>query len=141
MCRWTFALMAFSLSAAGGEQAHQRRHLIPLHGIVDVPLLLPALDESGPPQLIQVMREGGPGDLDLGLDLAHRHLLARPYQEEEHLEPGEVSEGLERLHVLLRGLELGDRDARDALHGSKYMKLRNRCQAPRGRRARGRGFP
>src|SRR5213593_1381714 len=148
MCRWTFALIGSSLwvrsprtagprpatpcgspcLAAGGQEAHQRRDRIPPHGIVDVPLFLPALDQPGPPQLVEVVGQRGPGYPHRLLDLSGRDLALGAHQEEEHLQSREVGEGLERLHVRGAGLELGKREPRYRFHVSKYINLWNRCQ-------------
>src|ERR671918_230334 len=128
MWRWTFALMASS-SAAGSEQAHQRGDPLPLHGIVDVSLFLPALDEPGPAQDIEMMGQGRPRDLDGLLDLADGHLSARLHQEEEDLQPAEVREGLEGLDVALVGLQLPEGQPGDGFHDSKYMELSSRLSS------------
>ena len=80
--------------AAGSEQARERRHRLPLHRIVDVPLFLPALEQPCPPQRIQVMRQGRPRNLDLRLDLADGHLVLGPHEDEEDLQPRQVGQAL-----------------------------------------------
>jgi len=56
-----------------------------------------------------VVRERRSGDLELGLDLAGRHLAALPDQEEEDLQARQVRERLERLHMVFARLEPGER--------------------------------
>src|SRR6266542_7158618 len=113
------------LLAAGGQHAHQRRDRIPPHGIVDVPLFFPALDQPRPPQLVEVVGQRWPGHPHRLLDLSRRDLALGAHQEEEHLESREMGEGLERLHVRDAGLELGKREPRYRFHVSKYINLWN----------------
>lgn len=54
-----------------------------------------------------MVREGGPRYSHGLLDLSRRHFPPRPDQEEEDLQAGQVSEGLQRLHMRLVRLELG----------------------------------
>src|SRR5712691_12056832 len=133
MCRWTLADMRNSPLTAGGEQARERGRRLPLHGIVDVPLFLPALDEPGPPEQVEVVRQGRARDLHGRLDLAHRDFPPGADEEEEHLESGQVPEGLERLDVGVIGLQPGQRQAGYSFHSSKFMKLSNGCQADSSR--------
>ena len=65
----------------------------------------------------------GPGHLHRLLDLAGRDLPARADQEEEHLEAGQMGEGLERLDVLLAGLELAAEERSSLFHSSICIKL------------------
>src|SRR5256885_1125875 len=60
-------------------------------------------------QDVEMVRQRRPGDLELGLDLAGRHLAPLAYQEEEDLQPREVRERFERLDVVLARLESGER--------------------------------
>src|SRR5262245_6277924 len=121
MWRWTFALMA--PLAACREQAHQRGDALRLHRIVDVALFLPALEQAGPAQDVEVMGQRRPRDL------ADRHLAPGLHQPEEDLETAEMGEGLECLDVRLVSGQLRQRQAGDRLHISKSMELWNCCQA------------
>ena len=76
---------------------------------------------------VEVVGERRPRDLELGLDLPGGHLARLADEEEEDLEPGQVGEGLERLDVVLAGLEPGERER---LHISKSMELSKRRQLP-----------
>src|SRR5215475_5908028 len=125
------------LLAAGGEQSSQGGRRLPLHGVVDVPLFLSALHESGAPERVQVVREGGAGDLHRGLDLADRDFSPGAHEVEEHLEAGEMAESLESLDVGFVGLQLGQGQASDGFHISNTMKLSNCCQASAWGRRRG----
>src|SRR6185295_18980740 len=127
---WTLALMESS-SAAGGEQPDQGGRGVTPDRVIDVALFLAALDEPGPPEGGQVMGQGGRRDLHRFLDLAHRDFPAGADQEEEHLEPGEMGEGLEGLDVPLARVELVQGERGSLFHTSIDIKLSNRCQAPR----------
>src|SRR5262245_10283958 len=109
MWTWTFAVMAPS-SAAGGEQPDQRGRGVPPNGVVDVALLAAALHQARAAQDVEVVRERGSGDLHRLLDLAGRDLARRAHEEEEHLQPREMGEGLEGLDVLLARLEPRQRE-------------------------------
>src|SRR5215470_10934285 len=102
MC--TLAVMGSS-SAAGGEQPDQGGRGIPPDGVVDVALLAPTLDQPCAAEQVEMVRQGRPWHLHRLLDLAGRHLSSRADQEEEHLQPGEVGQGLEGLDVLLGPLK------------------------------------
>src|SRR5947207_5092144 len=115
-------------SAAGGEQPHQRGDPLPLHRVIDEPLFFPALEQAGPPQDVQVMRQGRPGNLDDLLDLPDRHLALRLDQREKHLQPAEMGQCLEGLDVAVIGGQPGHREAGYRLHGSKYMEISNRVK-------------
>src|SRR5437773_3890285 len=96
-------------SAAGRQQADQLRRHIGACRVVDETLLLAALDQPGAPQQVEVMRERRPRDVELGLDLAGRHLAPAANQQEEDLESREVGERLERLDVILASLQPSER--------------------------------
>src|SRR5574341_1183837 len=116
-------------SAAGGQQSHQGGDGLPLHGIVNVPLFLPAPDEPGPPEQVKVMRQGRSRDLHGRLDLADRDFLPGADEEEEYLQTGQVAEGLERLDVALVSVQSCQRQTGYGFHASKSIELSNRCQA------------
>src|SRR5256712_9005243 len=97
-------------SAARGEQAHQLRDHLGPGRVVHEALLLATLNEAGPAQAIEVMRQGRAGNLELGLDLAGRDLALGPDQEEEDLEPGPAGQRLERVGVGVASLEPGQRE-------------------------------
>src|SRR6266404_3204778 len=117
--------------AARGEQTHQRGDSLPLHRIVDVPLFLPALDEPGPSQDIEMMGQGRSRDRDSLLDFADRHLPPRLHEHEKDLEATEVRERLEGLDMAVVGRQLRYRQAGYRLHISKCMEMRNACQSRR----------
>src|SRR5216684_3548490 len=129
MCRWTLADMRNSPLTAGGEQARQRGRRLPLHGIVDVPLFFPALDEPGAPERVQVVRQGRPRDLDGRLDLAHGDLAAREEEEEEDLQARQVAQGLERLDVPPVASQPALPQAGYGFHRSNNITLSNGRQA------------
>src|SRR5262245_38441294 len=116
------------LSTAGGEQTRERRHRVPLHGIVDVPLLFATFEQPGAPERVQVMRQRRPGDLDLRLDLADRHLALGPDEEEEDLQPREVGERLERLDMLLGCFQSRQGEGGHDFHISIYIEVWRRGQ-------------
>src|SRR5262245_60249789 len=108
MCTWTLgaSIMTGLLSATGGEQTDQIGHHVGLGGVVDERAFLPALDQPGAPQEVEMVRQRRPGDLELRLDVADGRLAALlADEEEEDLEPGAVRERLERFDVLVGGLE------------------------------------
>src|SRR3989454_3340398 len=105
-------------SAAGRQQADQLRRHIGACRVVDETLLLAALDQPGAPQQVEVVRERRPRDVELGLDLAGRHLAPAANQQEEDLEAREVGERLERLDVILASLQPSERKG---LHVSKSI--------------------
>src|SRR4029453_1098154 len=78
--------------AAGGEQADQRRHRVPLDAIVDVPLFLAAFEESGPAEQVEVMGQRRAGNLHFRLNLADGQFFVCAHQTEEDLEPRKVSQ-------------------------------------------------
>src|SRR5262245_62847723 len=80
------------------------------------------------------MGQGRPRDLDRLLDHSDRHLPPALHQQEENLQPTEMSKRFECLDVRLIGGQLRQRQASDRLHISKYMKLSNPCQVPCQRR-------
>src|SRR2546421_4586508 len=106
--------------AAGGEQPDQLGRRVGPRRVVDEALLATALDEPRATQDVEVVRERRPGDLELVLDLAGRHLTPLAHQEEEDLEPREVRERLERLDVVETRPEPGERER---LHVFKCMEL------------------
>src|SRR5713101_4103941 len=134
MWTWTLGLvetlivLSFRL-ATGGQESHQRGHRLRVHGVVDVALLLAALDQTGPPQEVQVVGQGRPRHLHRLLDLAGRYLPSGPDQEEEDLEPGEVGQGPEGLDVALARRELGQGERLACFHGSISIEMWSRCQA------------
>src|SRR2546422_9086958 len=95
--------------AARGQQPDQLGRGVGLRRVVDEALLPAALHEPRPAQDVEMVRQRRPGDLELGLDLAGRHLAPLAYQEEEDLQPREVRERFERLDVVLARLESGER--------------------------------
>src|SRR5438045_3520900 len=112
MCTWTRgnAFIEPSWLTAGGEEPdHVRRGVGPTR-VIDVTLFLAARNEPGAAQQVEMVRERGPGDLELGLDLSGGDLAARADEKEEDLEPGEMPERLERLDVGLARLELRERE-------------------------------
>src|SRR5207237_2666192 len=123
MWTWTFgASIMMSSSAARGEQPHELRDHLGLRGVVDERSLATALDEPGPAQQVEVVRERGARDLQLRLDLAHGDLAPLPDEEEEDLQPRRVRERLERLDVLLGRLELNHGKS---FHVSKSIDILN----------------
>jgi hypothetical protein len=90
-------------STARGQESDYAGHRFPLHGAVDVSFFLAALQEPGPPQDVEVVRQGRPGDLHGFLDFADRHLPAGLYEGEKDLETADVRERLERLDMRLVG--------------------------------------
>src|SRR5688572_2228311 len=127
MWTWTFgaSIMSFLLSAARGEQPHQLGHHIGLGRVVDERALAAALNEIRASQQIQMMRERRPRNLELGLDLADRHLGLVTDEEEEDLQARGMGERLERLNVPIGGLQSRQRDR---LHISESMEIWNPCQ-------------
>src|SRR5688572_15055276 len=73
-------------SAARGQEPAELGHHVPTDRVVDVSLLLAALDEAGAPERREVVRQRGPGDLQGLLELAGRHLGAAADEQEEQLE-------------------------------------------------------
>src|SRR2546428_1098356 len=73
--------------AASGEQPHQLGRGVGSRGVVDEALLAATLDKPRAPQDVEMVRERRPGDLELVLDLAGRHLAPLAHQEEEDLQP------------------------------------------------------
>src|SRR4029079_11377690 len=98
--------------------------------IVDVSLFLPALDQAGPTQDVEMVGQRRPWDLDRLLDLTHGHLPAGLHQQEEHLQTTEMGERLECLDVRLVGRQPRHRQAGYRLHISKYMEVSNFGQGP-----------
>src|SRR5262245_34987509 len=99
------ALMDAS-STAGGEQPDQRGGSVTPDGVVDVALLPATLDQARPAENVEMMRQRGARHLHRLLNLPRRNLAVGAHQEEEHLEPGQMRQGLERENVLLGRLEL-----------------------------------
>src|SRR5882672_8543525 len=97
-------------SAASRQEADQLGGHVGAGRVIDEPLLFAALDEPRAPQQVEVVRERRPGDLQLGLDLAGGHLAPAANQQEEDLQARQVGERLERLDVILAGLEPGERE-------------------------------
>src|SRR5438132_4852773 len=95
--------------AAGGEQPDQLGHGVGPRRVVDETLLAAALDEPGATQDVEMVRERRPRNFQLVLDLAGGHLAPLTHEEEEDLEPREVRERLEGLHVILPRLESRER--------------------------------
>src|SRR6185436_15509750 len=124
----------FSFLAAGGEEAGEGGGRLPLHGVVDVPLFLPALHQPGPAESIQMMGEGRPGDLHRGLDLADGNLPSRPHEVEEHLEAREMAQRLEGFDMRLVGLQLLQGETGYGFHISKPIELSKESQAVAGTR-------
>lgn len=89
----------------------------------------PFAHQTGTAQQIEVVGEGGAGNIEGFLDLSDGHFALFPNQKEEHLEPAQVSERPERLHMLLGSfkfcLELWQLAFRlvSAFHISIYMKI------------------
>src|SRR2546428_1072380 len=95
--------------AARGQQPDQLGRSVGPRRVVDEALLPATLHKPRAAQDVEVVRQRRPGDLELGLDLAGRHLAPLAYQEEEDLQPREVRERFERLDVVLARLESGER--------------------------------
>jgi len=70
-----------------------------------VALRSPFAHEAGTPQQIEVVGEGRAGNIEGFMDLSNGHLALCPNQKEENLEPAQVSERPESLHMFLGSLK------------------------------------
>ena len=70
-----------------------------------------------------MVRQGRTRHLDRLLNLAGGNLPLGPHQEEEHLEPGEVGQGLEGFDMLLGRLELRQGERCFLCHALRYIEL------------------
>jgi hypothetical protein len=89
----------FDFLTTGGQKTHQIRNHLSSDGIVNVPLLPPALEQTRPPENIQMVGQGWSGHAQGFLNLTYRHLSFGANDKEKYPQASQVCQRFERLHM------------------------------------------